>query len=134
MATHHPQKALIAPLGRARGLGSAKRGLNHWWGQRVSAVALLPLALWFVWSLVRLAGADQDVVMHWLSRPASAILMSLLIVALFHHLALGLQVVIEDYVHREPVKIAALLIVKGLIVLTAAAALFTVLHVAVGGH
>jgi succinate dehydrogenase / fumarate reductase membrane anchor subunit len=72
--------------------------------------------------------------MHWLSRPASAILMSLLIVALFHHLALGLQVVIEDYVHREPVKIAALLIVKGLIVLTAAAALFTVLHVAVGGH
>jgi succinate dehydrogenase / fumarate reductase membrane anchor subunit len=82
---------------------------------------------------VHLAGADQGQVIHWLSRPVSAILMALLIVALFYHLALGLQVVIEDYVHRELVKITALLLVKGLIVLTAVAALFTVLHVAVGG-
>ena len=69
---------------------------------------------------------------NWLSRPASAIMMSLFIVATFYHLALGVQVVIEDYIHREGVKLTTLLLVKGLIVLTAAAALFTVLRVAVG--
>lgn len=133
MASHHPQKRLVGPLGRARGLGSAKHGLQHWWAQRVSAVALVPLTLWFVYSVVHLTGADQAIVLTWLSKPASAILMSLFIVAMFYHLSLGLQVVIEDYVHREGVKLTSLLLIKGLIVLTAAAALFTVLHVAVGG-
>jgi succinate dehydrogenase / fumarate reductase membrane anchor subunit len=133
MASHHPQKRLVGPLGRARGLGSAKSGLQHWWAQRVTAVALVPLTLWFVFSVaVRLVGADQAQVQDWLHRPASAILMSLFIVATFYHLALGAQVVIEDYVHREGVKLTSLLLVKGLIVLVAAAALFTVLRVAVG--
>jgi succinate dehydrogenase / fumarate reductase membrane anchor subunit len=127
------QKRLVGPLARARGLGSAKHGVQHWWAQRVSSVALIPLTLWFVWSMVELTGADQARVHNWLSRPASAIMMSLFIVATFYHLALGVQVVIEDYVHREGVKLTALLLVKGLIVLLAAAALFTVLRVAVGG-
>jgi succinate dehydrogenase / fumarate reductase membrane anchor subunit len=133
MASHHPQKRLVGPLARARGLGSAKHGLQHWWAQRVSAVALVPLTLWFIFSVIHLTGADQAGVIHWLARPASAILMSLFIVAMFYHLSLGLQTVIEDYVHREGVKLTSLLLIKGLIVLTAAAALFTVLHVAVGG-
>lgn len=133
MASHHPQKRLVGPLGRARGLGSAKHGLQHWWAQRVSAVALIPLTLWFVYSAVHLTGADQAVVKDWLSRPASAILMTLFVIATFYHLALGVQVVIEDYIHREGVKLTTMLLVKGLIVLTAAAALFTVLRVAVGG-
>ncbi len=132
MASHHPQKRLVGPLARARGLGSAKHGLQHWWAQRVSAIALVPLTLWFVYSAVHLTGADQARVHGWLSRPASAILMSLFIVTTFYHLALGVQVVIEDYIHREGVKVTTLLLVKGLIVLTAAAALFTVLRVAVG--
>jgi succinate dehydrogenase / fumarate reductase membrane anchor subunit len=132
MPSHHPQKRLVGPLGRARGLGSAKQGVKHWWAQRVSAVALVPLTLWFVYSVVHLTGADQARVHDWLAKPASAILMSLFIVATFYHLALGAQVVIEDYVHREGVKLTTMLLVKGLIVLTAAAALFTVLHVAVG--
>lgn len=133
MPSHHPQKRLAGPLARARGLGSAKQGVKHWWAQRVSAMALVPLSLWFIYSIVRLTGADQERVHDWLSRPATAILMSLFIVATFYHLSLGAQVVIEDYVHREGVKLGALLLIKGLIVLTAAAALFTVLHVAVGG-
>ena len=133
MPSHHPQKRLVGPLGRARGLGSAKHGVQHWWAQRVSAVALVPLTLWFVYSVVHLTGADQARVHDWLAKPASAILMSLFIVATFYHLTLGVLGVIEDYVHREGVKVTALLLVKGLIVLTAAAALFTVLHVAVGG-
>ncbi|HTJ63883.1 MAG TPA: succinate dehydrogenase, hydrophobic membrane anchor protein [Alphaproteobacteria bacterium] len=132
MVSHHPQKRLAGPLARARGLGSAKHGLQHWWTQRVSAVALVPLTLWFVYSVVHLTGADQARVHAWLSRPATAILMSLFIVATFYHLALGVQVVIEDYVHREGVKLTTMLLVKGLIVLTAAAALFAVLRVAVG--
>jgi succinate dehydrogenase / fumarate reductase membrane anchor subunit len=133
MALHSAQKKLTAPLARARGLGSAKQGLGHWWGQRVSAMALLPLTLWFVWSVVGLTGADQARVLAWLSRPATAILMSLFVVATFYHLSMGVRVVIEDYVHREGVKLTALLLVKGLIILTATASLFTILHVAVGG-
>jgi succinate dehydrogenase / fumarate reductase, membrane anchor subunit len=129
----HPEKRLVGPLGRARGLGSAKHGLQHWWAQRVTAVALVPLTLWFVFSAIHLNGADQAAVRDWLRRPASAIMMSLFIVATFYHLALGVQVVIEDYIHREGVKLTSLLLVKGLIVLLAAAALFTVLRVAVGG-
>ena len=132
MASHHPIPTLASPLARVRGLGSAKEGVSHWWAQRVSAVALVPLTLWFVYSVVMLTGADQARVRDWLHRPASAILMSLLIVATFYHAALGIQVVIEDYVHREGVKLTTLLLVKGLIVLLAAAALFTVLRVAVG--
>ncbi len=132
MPSHHSKKQLASPLARARGLGSAKQGVSHWWAERVSSVALIPLTLWFVWSVVHLTGADQAMVKAWLSRPATAILMSLFIVATFHHLALGLQVVIEDYVHREGVKVTTMLLVKGLIVLTAAAALFTVLRVALG--
>ena len=132
MASHPSQKRLISPLARARGLGSAKKGASHWWAERVSSVALVPLTLWFVWSVVHLTGADQAAVRGWLSRPATAILMSLFIVSMFYHLALGLQVVIEDYVHREGVKVTALLLIKGLVILTAAAALFTVLRVALG--
>ncbi len=120
-------------MSRARGLGSAKRGVGHWTAQRISAVALVPLTLWFVWSIMHLGGADQARVRDWLSRPATAILMSLTVIATFYHLSLGVQVVIEDYLHREGVKLTALLLVKGLIVLTAAAALFTVLRIAVGG-
>jgi succinate dehydrogenase / fumarate reductase membrane anchor subunit len=127
------EKRLVGPLARARGLGSAKKGLQHWWAQRVTAVALVPLTLWFVFSVIHLNGADQAAVHDWLRRPASAIMMSLLLVATFYHLALGAQVVIEDYVHREGVKLTSLLLVKGLIVLLAASALFTVLRVAVGG-
>ena len=126
-------KRLVGPLGRARGLGSAKHGLQHWWAQRVTAVALVPLTLWFVVSAIHFHGADQAAAHDWLRRPASAIMMSLLIVATFYHLALGVQVVIEDYVHREGVKLTSLLLSKGLIVLLAASALFTVLRVAVGG-
>jgi succinate dehydrogenase / fumarate reductase membrane anchor subunit len=114
MASHYPQKRLVAPLGRARGLGSAKHGVQHWRAQRVSAVALIPLTLWFVYSVVHLTGADQKIVLTWLHKPASAILMSLFIVATFYHLALGVQVVIEDYVHREGVKVTTMLMGKGL--------------------
>ncbi len=131
---HHPSpRRLASPLARVRGLGSAKEGVQHWWAQRVTAVALVPLTLWFVYSLVLLTGADQQRVLEWLHRPASAILMSLLIVAMFYHASLGAQVVIEDYIPSEGAKLTAILVVKGLFVLLAVSGLFTVLRVAVGG-
>ena len=100
-----------SPLARARGLGSAKEGVAAWWFERVTAVALVPLTLWFAASLIVLAGADYATVVGWLKRPLTALLMVLQLTALFSHLALGLQVVIEDYVHSGA-KIPALLAVR----------------------
>src|SRR5437763_3883690 len=96
--THAPMRS---PLGRAIGLGSAKEGVEHWWRQRVSALALVPLTLWFVIAVIGLVGADRQALVAWLHNPMSAVLMVLLLIATFYHTALGLQVVIEDYIHRE---------------------------------
>ena len=89
-----------SPLGRAIGLGSAKEGVGHWWAQRVTAIALVPLAVWFVIVVVGLAGADRAVFVDWVRHPVPAVLLVLLLVATFYHGALGLQVVIEDYVEN----------------------------------
>ena len=88
-----------SPFARAIGLGSAKSGVEHWWAERVSAVALIPLTLWLVASIIAHTGSDQAAFVAWLRTPTVMILMVLLVIALFHHTALGLQVVIEDYVH-----------------------------------
>ena len=97
---------------RARELGSAKTGTTHWWTQRVTAVALVPLTLWFVAALVARVGHGHSAVIAWLESPLAAILTILLLIALFQHVALGLQVVIEDYVHSSRAKLAALLGVR----------------------
>ncbi len=108
---------LRSPLGRARGLGSARSGSKHWWAQRLTAVALVPLTLWFIWSMLHLTGASQGDVAEWLASPVRLALMLALIVATFHHLQLGMQVVIEDYVVQDGVKFASILAVKGLCIL-----------------
>ena len=110
---------LRSPLGRARGLGSARAGSKHWWAQRLTSVALVPLTLWFIWSIMRLTGAAQADIQDWLSSPVRLALLLALIAATFHHLQLGLQVVIEDYVTQEGVKLASILAVKGLCILLA---------------
>lgn len=88
-----------SPLARAIGLGSAKEGAREWWAERVSAVALVPLTLWFAASIIAHSGSDYPIFIAWIRTPLAATLMILLLIALFHHTALGLQVVIEDYVH-----------------------------------
>lgn len=90
-----------SPLARAIGLGSAKAGVEHWWAQRVSAVALIPLTLWFVASLIAHTQSDHATFLAWLRAPLNAVAMILLLLALFHHTALGLQVIIEDYIHSR---------------------------------
>jgi succinate dehydrogenase / fumarate reductase, membrane anchor subunit len=120
---------LRSPLGRARGLGSARAGSGHWWAQRLTAMALVPLTLWFIFSVIHLAGAPHQAVIDWLSTPLTMGLMLALIVATFHHLQLGMQVVIEDYVHDERVKIGAVLAVKALCVLLALVCIVSVLKI-----
>ena len=90
-----------APLGRAKGLGSAHTGTQHWWLQRITAIALLPLTLWFVVSLSALAGQERENVIAWFGDPLSAIALSALVLVGIYHGVLGLQVIIEDYVHCE---------------------------------
>ncbi|MDX1711096.1 MAG: succinate dehydrogenase, hydrophobic membrane anchor protein [Rhodovibrionaceae bacterium] len=124
---------LRTPLARVRHLGSAKSGTAHWWAQRVTAVALVPLSIWFIASVVALAGEDYATVAAWLGSPIPAGLMILLIVATFHHAQLGLQVVIEDYVHHEGIKIASILAVKGAAVLLGLASVLSVLTLLFGG-
>ena len=122
--------SMRSPLGRVRGLGSAREGVGHWWAQRMTALALVPLALWFVAALVGLTGADHASARDWIAAPVSASLLVLLIVATFYHGALGLRVVIEDYVHHEGAKLAALIAVGGLSLvlgLTGVLAVLTVL-------
>lgn len=88
-----------SPRARAIGLGSAKDGVAVWWAERVSAIALVPLTLWFVASIIAHTGSDHAAFVVWLRTPLASIPMVLLLIALFYHTALGLQVVIEDYVH-----------------------------------
>lgn len=120
-----------SPLGRAVGLGSAKAGFRHWWTERVTAVALVPLSVWFAASLIAHSGGGYETFTVWLGSPVTAVLMILLLIALFWHAALGLQVVIEDYVHSGA-KVWALLATRFLCFALAVAGILATLRVAVG--
>jgi succinate dehydrogenase / fumarate reductase, membrane anchor subunit len=117
-----------SPLGRARGLGSAKAGAAHWWAQRLTALALLPLTLWFLCAAVRMIGATRDDVVSWMAGPLPLVLMIALVIATFHHLQLGLQVVIEDYVENHVLRVGAVLLVKALALLLALACIVSALR------
>jgi len=121
------------PLGRVRGLGSAKDGTHHWWMQRLTAIALVPLVVWFVVSVLMMIGADRGTMVAWLGSPITAGLMVMLIIAVFHHAQLGMQVVIEDYVHNETWKIGLIIFVKFAALLVGGIAVISVLKLAFGG-
>jgi len=135
MSSNTPQRSrqLRSKLGHVRGLGSSHEGVHHWWAQRMSAVALLPLSLWFIFSLISLTGTDYHAFQIWLSEFGNSVFMVLFIVAMFHHAQLGLQVVIEDYVHSELWKMGMLLGVKYGSVLFAASGIFAVLKISIAG-
>jgi len=124
------QVTLRTPLGRVRGAGSAKSGSHHWWMQRVTSIALLPLTIWFILSLASSAGMTHAEARAWIGHPLNAVLLLALIGLTFHHVAAGLQVVIEDYVRRDGTRIAALLAVKGGCALLALAAALAVIRIA----
>lgn len=118
------------PLARARGLGSAKSGTGHFWWQRVTAVALVPLVAWLIGTMVSLVGADLATVQASIARPWNAILFALFAIAMFWHAKLGMQVVIEDYVHTRWLAVALQLLVIFLCALGALASLYAIARIA----
>jgi succinate dehydrogenase / fumarate reductase membrane anchor subunit len=118
-------------LGRVRGLGSAKDGVHHWWLQRVTAIANIILMLWFIFSLVRLPTLDYSSVVLWLRQPVAAVPMLLLIVSVFWHLRLGVQVLLEDYVQGSA-RVIGMLALNFYVLAGAAASVFAVLKIALG--
>jgi succinate dehydrogenase / fumarate reductase, membrane anchor subunit len=120
--------SLRSPLGRVLGAGSARDGTVHWWAQRLSAVALLPLTLWFFWSLLLLPSLDYATVHTWLSVPFSALLAVLLVAVTAYHSYLGTNVVVEDYVHAHAAKLFLLVLLRFLYVLCAGAGIFAILR------
>jgi len=124
--------SLRSPMGRVLGLGSAKDGTAHWWAQRVSAAALIPLTLWFAISLLSLPALGYGPVRLWLSAPLSSLLAVLLVAVLTYHSYLGITVVIEDYVHSAGSKLLSLLLLRFLHVIVGGAAIFALLRVAFG--
>ena len=121
------------PLARARGLGSAREGVHHWWVQRLTAIALIPLVVWFAISLVMLSGADYDVARAWIGSPLVMVLLILTIAIGLHHGQLGMQVVIEDYVHGDGWKLALIVAVRFIAVVFGLAAVVAILRIGLGG-
>jgi len=125
--------SIRTPLGRARGLGSAKTGTDHWWMQRVTALALIPLVIWFVVSMIIVTGADHETALAFIGSPINAVLLTLLIIATFYHGQLGLQVVIEDYIHSKWLEVALILLVKAAAIFLGVASVYAVIAIALGG-
>jgi succinate dehydrogenase / fumarate reductase membrane anchor subunit len=124
---------LRTPLSRARGLGSAKQGVHHWWAQRITAVALIPLVAWFAISLIMMSGADYAVVRAWIGSPVVMVLLTLTIVIGLHHGQLGMQEVVEDYVHGEGMKLALIVLLRFVAVFFGLAAIVAILRIGFGG-
>ncbi|TLY71576.1 MAG: succinate dehydrogenase, hydrophobic membrane anchor protein [Gammaproteobacteria bacterium] len=124
--------SLRSPLGKVLGVGSAKQGVQHWWLQRLTAVALVPLSIWFVASLLSLGSFDHATVVAWMSGSWTALLLILFVLVAAWHSQLGVRVVVEDYVHGAAARTVTLVSVLFAHTLIAAAGVFAVLKVAFG--
>ncbi len=124
--------SLRSPLSSVLGSGSAKDGTEHWWMQRVTAIALLIIGLWFLVSIASLADYDRAELYRWAGHPFNAVMLILASITLAWHSAIGVQVIVEDYVHGALLKVSALLLNKFFHVFLAAAAVLAVLKIALG--
>ena len=124
--------SLVSPLNKVIGLGSAKEGAEHWWMQRLSAVALIPLGLWFSFALGAMDQLDYSSVVEFIRYPVNSILLVLALITLTYHSQLGVQVVVEDYVHSSSLKIITIVTVSFAHILVAVAGIFAILKVALG--
>ncbi|MFL2934247.1 MAG: succinate dehydrogenase, hydrophobic membrane anchor protein [Thalassobaculaceae bacterium] len=123
-------KGMRTDLGRVRGLGTAKEGVHHWWMQRLTAIALIPLTLWFIISIATLNNASYTETVNWLSIPLVSIFMILLVSATLYHALLGVQVVVEDYIHQEGFKFLLLIGLKFIFLVLGVVAIFSLLKIA----
>ncbi|HPQ96874.1 MAG: succinate dehydrogenase, hydrophobic membrane anchor protein [Thiothrix sp.] len=124
--------SLITPLKKAIGLGSARDGVEHWWMQRLTAIALVPLTLWLAFGVAALAGESYEAARAWFATPFNLSMASLFIFCAFYHGALGMQVVIEDYIHHEGLKFGAMIGMKFFMALTGITCIFAILRAAFG--
>lgn len=124
--------SLRSPLGRVLGSGSAKDGTGHWWAQRLTSVGLVPLTLWFLFSLLLLPSLDFAVIRAWMAVPTSGLLSVLLVAVLTYHAYLGTTVVVEDYVHAHGPKLLLMVSLRFLYVLCGGASIFAILRIAFG--
>lgn len=123
---------LRTPLSKVHGLGSAKEGVHHWWAQRLTAIALVPLCLWFVFELITMTAMDYQAVTAWMQSPVITVLLILLIFSLFYHAQLGVQVVIEDYVGCKVIRVTSLILLKFTVLFAGLIAAVAVLKVFLG--
>ncbi len=123
---------LRTPLHRVRGLGSAKEGTRHWWAQRLTAIALIPLTVWFIYSLVVMTAMEYATVTAWMQSPIVSSLLILFIFSLFYHAQLGMQVVIEDYVDSEVLKFSSIILLNFVMLFAGLASVIAVLKVFLG--
>ena len=121
------------PLGRVRGLGSTNDGVKHWWMQRLTGIALVPLTLWFLYSTVQLSGASHAEFINWVGAFGNPVLLSVLIVCMFHHGQLGLHVIIEDYITRESTKLWLLIAIKFTAIIFGASAILAIIRLTIKG-
>ncbi len=125
--------SLRSPLGRVLGHGSAKEGTGHFWSQRLTAISNAVLGVWFLAAMLGMESFTQAELRAWIAAPVNAVLLTLLTLSLARHASLGVQVVIEDYVHGPLMKVSSLIVMKFAHIVVAAAALFAILKIAVGG-
>ncbi len=123
---------LRTPLANARGLGSAKQVTEHFWHQRITAVVLVPLTLWFTINLFLLSAMEYSMAVTWLSSPINSVLLLVFIISAYYHAMLGVRVVIEDYIHSEWQKVACLILVNVLVLLAGLVAILYVLKIFLG--
>jgi len=126
-------KSLRSPLGAVSGLGSAKGGAHHWWLQRLTSIALVPLSIWFTVSILALPSMDRATVITWMAQSWTALLLIVLVLVATYHSQLGVRVVVEDYVHAPGMKTLTLVILTFVHTLLAVAGVFAILKVAFGG-
>jgi succinate dehydrogenase / fumarate reductase, membrane anchor subunit len=119
-------------LGRVRGLGAAHSGVHLWWAERVTSIALIPLTIWFVIAACTMLGAPRAAVLIWAAHPVNTVLLLALVIATFYHMGLGLQVVIEDYVHGEGTRMTSMLIMKAVVFLLGLASFVAVIRLGFG--
>ncbi|MEM7072155.1 MAG: succinate dehydrogenase, hydrophobic membrane anchor protein [Pseudomonadota bacterium] len=132
MSAHHSQYQ--SAIARVRGKGSARSGTMHWWWQRLTAIALIPLGLWVMIQAFRIAGASYSELMLWFSSSVNAILLGAFLIAGFYHAMLGLQVVLEDYVHTPWVKLVSLIAVKLVGILLCMTGLFLIIRLVIAAQ
>lgn len=122
------------PMARVRGLGSAHGGTEHWWHERLTSVAAVPLTLWLAWAVLSMPGWDYDTFTAWLAAPVNAILLILTVLVMFYHAALGSRVIVEDYIHAEWIKTLKLIGINLYFFAAGVVCIFAILKIAFGGY